>query len=231
MLKSFGIELTVPNLIRALRHDNSLIQINAAMVLGRMKEQTAIPALEASLADESQSVRIAAADALLNMGNKTGLTVLTDALKSEDKDIAVIAASTLCTKSIPAGFQTLKSLVSADQAHIRRLALLNMDGCAGYADEKKGIFLKATRDENKEVRLTALESLSRAPDQSVVDVLIKTLRDGDEVIRYAADKWLKQITQRSFNFRHTDPPEKREEAIGKWESWWRNNRDGFEFNR
>lgn len=231
VLTSFGIEPTVPNAIQALRSQNSLIQINAAKLLGRMKEPTAIPALLTTLEDESESVRVAAAEALLSLGNKTGLTVLTAALRSQDKDVVVSAASTLCNNNIPESFQTLKSLVTAEPAYIREIALLAIESCNVPSNEKKSLFFQATRDSNKNVRLTALEGLSRVPDQFVVDLLIKTLRDNDEVLRFAADKWLKQITHQSFKFGHTDPLERREEAIRKWELWWRENRERFDFNK
>lgn len=79
---------------------------------------------------------------------------------------------------------------------------------------------RAAQDPGKRVRLAALEVLTASPDQRVIDLLIGALRDDDEVVRFGANKWLEQLTQQSLGFRPTDPEEKRETAVRRWEAWW-----------
>lgn len=226
ILSSFGIGLTTDDLIRALRHRNLLIRASAAEVLGTRKEQSAMAPLLEGLQDEALTVRVTVAEALLKLGNQAGLGALNQALVSEDKDLALNAASVLCRRGDQAGISVVKNLTEAAESRLRKLALIALKDCADFA-EKRELFLRAARDPDKNVRLTALEVLVASPDQPLIDLLIKLLRDKDEVLRFAGNKWLEQISHRSFGFRHTDPEGRREDAVRQWESWWQNNKERF----
>ena len=106
------------------------------------------------------------------------------------------------------------------------MALFGLRDCKA-ADEVRALFFEAARDENHDVRLSAMEELAKEPDARVVTLLILSLSDPDDGVRYGANKWLEDITQQSFGFRHTASPHMRNEAIERWDSWRKANADGF----
>lgn len=226
ILQGFGIALTTPAVIEALEHQNVIIRSRAVEVLGKRKELSATSPLLERLQDDNVLVRVAAAEALLNLGNNAGLNILKEALASENKDVVLQAASVLCNYEDENGISTLKALLTASEWYIRKMAITVLERCANFP-EKQTFFLRAAHDRNTNVRLTALEALVSVPDQAVIDLLIQTLKAKDDVLRFAANKWLQQLTHQSFGFRHTAPLEQREDATRKWESWWKDNKDQF----
>lgn len=75
------------------------------------------------------------------------------------------------------------------------------------------------------LRLAAAFALGDAGIYAGVPVLIEALRLNDTTIRSAAVHKLRQYTRQHFDFDPNAPPEKREEAIGRWNAWWSRNGD------
>lgn len=224
VLRGYGIELSSPKLIEALNHHNPLVRGMAAEVLGDRGERSATAALLERLHDESLAVRVAAAAALLNLGNNAGEGLLQETLGGQDNDLAVQAASVLCRHANQAGLATLKHLVEAPEPNRRKMALIALVQCGDFA-EGRDLFMRATADVDKSVRLAALGALTERRDPGVIDLLIRALGDDDEVVRFAAHKWLQTLTGQSFGFRPTDKLQERQHAVHKWEVWWAQNRE------
>ena len=55
------------------------------------------------------------------------------------------------------------------------------------------------------------------------------LRAEDEGLRRAAVGSLRRLTGQSFGFDPSAEEALRDEAVAKWEAWWSENRDVFEF--
>lgn len=51
--------------------------------------------------------------------------------------------------------------------------------------------------------------------------LIAKLASEDSFERLRAIEELERLTQRTFGFRFNDPPEERQEAVRRWNDWWK----------
>lgn len=99
-----------------------------------------------------------------------------------------------------------------------------------YGDAGKGAALiQASRDENERVRGAAVSALAGVKEKPVIEALIARLADSDFQVRYAAITRLKEFTGETHGYSHLPPPEKSAAAIQKWQAWWQQNRDTFNF--
>src|SRR3954454_12443612 len=71
----------IDDLTRALTTDPSYkVRVQAALVLGKLKDKRAVPALQVALKDENESVRGVAAGSLGQIGDKSAAAALQEAV-------------------------------------------------------------------------------------------------------------------------------------------------------
>ena len=72
------------------------------------------------------------------------------------------------------------------------------------------------------------EALGNLRVKEAITYLIRGLTDSDQRTRGVANNALMVTTGRSMAFKPGGRPEAREEAVGKWQEWWEENKDTFE---
>jgi HEAT repeat protein len=168
VLAENGVPETAPDLIRALRHDFSIVKIAAAHTLGKKGERGAIPALRRLLADPDPEVKIKAVEVLHRLGDASGFRVLVEEAKNKDARIRLSAVAT--------GARFAASAADRPQA----VALL----------------AAALRDEDKDVRGAAAAGLGDAGDRSAVPELQRALGvETDVTVRLVIEQQLRKLGQ------------------------------------
>jgi len=98
--------------------------------------------------------------------------------------------------------------------------------------------LRIVRDskDNEDVRYWALTALSQIADNSVITLLIDTLKDRAPNIRARADEQLKKLagwkSPHSISVYRQDISAKELDlAVSSWRQWWKNTQPKFKFDR
>jgi HEAT repeat protein len=191
--------IATPALVRALSSGTPEVRRRAALVLGDLKEASAVPSLAAALVDTDRRVRVAAAEALESLGTEGAVQAMLVAAGAMDD----VATRLLCLNGLAALGRSppARLLVEAVRhAPLRRVALRLLAGC----DEPAAmpVCLDALADRaraNREAALVCLESLrahglspeelERARDLLSADdfqVIREALRSADPGPRTAA---------------------------------------------
>ncbi len=199
----------VDHVLPALHDSDKEVRIEAAKILGKLKDERAATSLVAALHDRESEVREVAADALREIGARQAMEPLVAALKDENTGVRWRAANALDALGW--------SPANDDQRVLQLVALGKLDKAAnfgGIAIEpimsvlKSGVYYKrmqavealsligdarvvkpliaALRDEDNHVRATAVEALASIGDARAVEPLIAALRDKDNRVRASA---------------------------------------------
>lgn len=80
-----------------------------------------------------------------------------------------------------------------------------------------------------EVTFEAAAVLVERAHKQGIPVLIRALRHDDPNIQRKAALILRAATRQYFGFHVTDPRDKREYCVGRWEEWWAKNGADFQF--
>ncbi len=178
-------------LITTLEADDARARQAAAAALGQMGPDAAdaIPALVGRLADPDQAVRNSAAYTLVTVG-APGVLALLATLEEGREPARTVAARALTNSYLP-HFRVASELyaMTRDESPARRKrsleALRAIRVASGLATQAA---LARIQDPVAEVRMAAIETLSRLPepDETVVRALTAALRDEAAGIRAAA---------------------------------------------
>lgn len=95
-------------------------------------------------------------------------------------------------------------------------------------DRKIGPLIRGTRDPVGHVRRASVSSLENIKEKEVIDALIERLSDSDEGVRQEAFRLLQLFTGKSFEYNPFDPLHL-QESINRWRTWWKESKEGFEF--
>ena len=157
-------KVAVPDLIRALRDVNTNARKSAAIALGHIGRaaEEAVPALIQALTDKDHPVRRYAAWALgrIGLAAKAAVPDLSQALKDENTKVrqtAVTALGQIGPAAVPALTQALKDT----DVSLYRGAILALGKIGPAAKAAVPVLRKATKDEDRSVRLWAWEALRR----------------------------------------------------------------------
>ena len=82
---------------------------------------------------------------------------------------------------------------------------------------------------NQQTKLACIQSLYAMRARQAIPALIEGLKSDDESVRKACIKALQTQAGRNHGYYADDAAEKRNEAIAKWEQWWKENAETFEF--
>lgn len=108
-------------LAQALQNDEvALVRTRAAIALGALADERAVPVLEAALLDPNSSVRIQAIHALSKIGGDRAISALGDVLlHSNDTVQRVVAAQSLALQNGPVAQQYLDAVANDPDKQIR----------------------------------------------------------------------------------------------------------------
>jgi HEAT repeat protein len=173
----------VHRLVDVLKNDkDGRVRQQAALALGEMKAQSAIPDLRAALDDKGE-VAFAAAKALTNMGDESGRDTL----------VAVLAGTRKTNPGI-----TTNAVRDAQRRikHPEGLILMGADAAAGTMFAPAGMGLNAIeqtaglRSKGSPGRAAAAAYLEKDPEPYAVTLLEWALEDDSKLVRVAASKAL-----------------------------------------
>jgi HEAT repeat protein len=173
----------VRRLVDVLKNDkDGRVRQQAALALGEMKAQSAIPDLRAALDDKGE-VAFAAAKALTNMGDESGRDTL----------VAVLAGTRKTNPGI-----TTNAVRDAQRRikHPEGLILMGADAAAGTMFAPAGMGLNAIeqtaglRSKGSPGRAAAAAYLEKDPEPYAVTLLEWALEDDSKLVRVAASKAL-----------------------------------------
>ncbi len=163
-------------LLSALKSKKARVKSAAALALGRMGAEDAIPHLSEVLRNEKNpEVKWSAAWALAEIGRKS-LRALISALNDEDECVRWCAVEALGKLKDERAVDHLIKLLNDDARNVRSGAAWAL----GEIGDKNAIehLIKALGDRDAIVVENVMEALMRFPEDVVVDPLIKALGDG-----------------------------------------------------
>jgi len=176
-------EPAVEPLIQALGAENPDIRENAAVTLGKIKDERAVQPLIEMLPDEEWEIEKAATDALIEIG-EPAVEPLIVILRDENEDIF------LQTKVIAvlAGIKDERAILPMIQALKEKPELqADLGYCLGLMGEPAvEPLIKALEDDNPNVRVRAAEALGILGDERAIGPLTDALNDEDETVRIFA---------------------------------------------
>jgi HEAT repeat protein len=197
-LQAYGINLTIPDLKKALHHTQPVIRENAAIILGKRKEKSAIPDLKGLLKDNYIYARIAAAEALFIMGDESGIPVLFEILKAANIPARLRAASTLADIGKVEGYETITHILKDNDPMDRLNAVRILPRFLRFKEPNikvvSDLIKVLQQDKDARVRSAAADELKNFSGNEIVEAFKKALEeDKDDVVHGIAEQYLKKI--------------------------------------
>jgi len=90
---------------------------------------------------------------------------------------------------------------------------IGCDPTAGLTRQEK------LQHEDPTVRAAEIAQAAAESDRSALPYLVNRLTDTEQGVRWAAIYALEQMTDKTFGYRHYDPPSQRAEAVARWRAW------------
>jgi len=184
----------LPCLLRARSTDDERTRERIAGILGRIRHPDALAALHAMLRDESEAVQREAIAGIGSQGRAESVSVLKPFLVAKDPRVRLQTAMAL--GRIGRSDESARSSV---------LALLRL----------------SSADDDHRIRKAAVVGMGLLNHPAAIPVLIMRLRDENATVRTLAHLFLKKLSGVEFDYCPTDDIAWREEAIRKWEAWWK----------
>ncbi len=91
-------------------------------------------------------------------------------------------------------------------------------GCAPTAPAGGALYARLQSD-SPFTRARAVVQAAEARDDGAIPYLVDRLTDSERSVRLFAIRSLQKLTGRTFGYRHYDPPDKRQKAVGQWRHW------------
>jgi HEAT repeat protein len=187
----------------ALSDSKPQVRVAAALVLGELHANSAIPKLEVALSDKEPSVALAAAHSLLTLKDATAYQVYYEILAGERKGSKGLVAGELDTLKDPRkmallgfqegigfvpfagiGYTAIRTIVKDDSSPVRAAAAKVLAGDPDIATEDA--LIQAATDKHELVRTAALDALARRGDPAVIDRIASALSDDKDDVKFTA---------------------------------------------
>lgn len=197
-LQAYGINLTIPDLIKTLHHTQPVIRENAAIILGKRKEISAISDLKGLLKDDYIYARIASAEALFIMGDDSGIPVLLEILKADNIPARLRSASTLADIGKMDGYETVTRILKDNDPMDRLNAVRILPKFLRFKEPNINVVPDLVKvlhqDQDERVRRAAADELKNFNGNEVIEAFKKSLEeDKDDVVHGIAEQYLKNI--------------------------------------
>jgi HEAT repeat protein len=187
-LGQIGSARAIEPLINRLNDNDKDVRMGVAAALGQTRSARAIEPLINRLNDNDKDVRMGVAAALGQIDSDKVVDLLIPKLQDKKIDRRILAVKALKGKSSIKALEALIHLLEDKESSIRieTIHLLkNMNNESRIVEA----IIKKLDDENKDVRLTAVEAFTWMPPIQAIEPLISRLNDIDEdpqVRSYAA---------------------------------------------
>jgi len=185
-LQAYAINLTIPDLKKALHHSLPVIRENAAIILGKRKERSAISDLNGLLKDNYIYARIAAAEALSIMGDDSGIPVLFEILKAANIPARLRAASTLADIGKVEGYETVTQVLKNNEPMDRLNAVRILPRFLRFKEPNINVvpvLIKVLhQDQDASVRRAAADELKNFSGNELVEAFKKSLEEDEDVV-------------------------------------------------
>jgi HEAT repeat protein len=157
----------------------------AVEVLKAKKTPTVIKTLEKKLQSNNEVIRAKASKVLGELGDTSSIPVLQKHLTDEDYVVRIYAAEALSHFNDP---KLLDDLIKAAKNTVPFTNEGAVKALGNYKEKEVIQILTrfAKQDEDFEVRIAAINSLSKISDSSSLDIFLNSLNDKDEYVRKAA---------------------------------------------
>jgi HEAT repeat protein len=184
-------ERTIPELVKALNHEDSDVRKSAAEALGRIGSDATIPGLVKALNDGNSFIARIAAEALGRIGSDSAIPGLVKALNHEDSDVRKSAAEALGKIDSDSAIPGLVKALNHKDSLVRWVAAKAL-GKIG-SDSAIPELVKALNDENSFVRWVAAKALGKIGSDSAISKLVKALSHEDSSVRESVVEVLGKI--------------------------------------
>jgi len=214
-------ERTIPELVKALNHEDSDVRKSAAEALGKIGSDATIPGLVKALNDENSFIAKIAAEALGRIGSDSAIPELVKALNHEDSDVRKSAAEALGKIDSDSAIPGLVKALNHKDSLVRRVAA-NALGKIG-SDSAIPELVKALNDENSFVRWVAANALGKIGSVVAISKLVKALSHEDSSVRESVAEVLGKIGSvatipgliKALNDENSSAPTIAAEALGR----------------
>lgn len=172
------------------------VRLSAATSLGLIGDIKAIEPLKATAfkTDENPQVRWWAITSLGMLNNPKVISSLINILMhEEDTTLKSAAASALGNMRHPNAVEALDQALSHENTSVRRHAIVALGQIGEPAISP---IIKALKDQDKLVRLSATSSLERIGNPQVIQALETVLGDPDETIRKTAQRAIAKLREK-----------------------------------
>lgn len=200
--------------LSALHDPDPKVRMNAASVLGILREKDAVKPLISALKDPDSGVRTNAAGALGKIGDRKAIPALIKAIKDPEPMVRVNSISSLAMLRDGRAIKPIVGALNDPDTDVRRGAagslwsLLNPQEQISFLSgpkeqlEPKGLkytgklkpgiekpLVKALTDEDVEVRFNAANTVENFSNPGIIDALMKALKRGDVAVVGGADRF------------------------------------------
>jgi HEAT repeat protein len=177
----------VEPLIATLKDSDEEVRLEVVKALGNLRDSRAVESLITVLKNHDKEVRSRAAEALGEQRNIQALEPLIAALKDTYKEVRASAAEALGKLEDERAAEFLIAVLSDTDENVRQMTILGL----GYIWHLSDLIQLGNND--SKIRLRAAEVLGELGDKRVVEPLIATLKDSNELVRAAAVKALGKL--------------------------------------
>lgn len=175
-----GYKARIDEVAALLSSDNAEVRLRAAEALGRLKAAGAVPSIAPLMKDRDRWVALRAAEALGRIGSSRAADELAKVLVSQDPYLKTAALRGLAAAGEKSHFDSVKPLLDDPSPMVRRAAL----EAAAKADRGRARerLLRAFERGTPREKSTALELLGASGASDDLPLLVRTLRDGEDVL-------------------------------------------------
>ena len=171
-------------ILRLLSDPDADVRHNAAHLVGRLRDKSAVGALAKLVGDPSSDVRQAAIQAIGELGDPAAAVAVEPGLSDTDADVREQAINAIEELKAPMAEATLLRLMRDRDADVRQQAA-HMAGNRSVVGAIPTL-RRMLEDPNADVRESAVDALGNIPDSAAYDALRAALTSNDAKVRRSA---------------------------------------------
>jgi len=183
-LSRLPVGVSRPRAISMLKEKNPVLRRNYSMLLGLLREKSAVDALTFALKDAEVPVRMAAVEALSRIGGEDAEKALQTALTDEIPEIRRVATLTLGETGSRHALENILLVARDEDDWVRAAAAQTLAHFT--SEESEQTLVSMLEDPCGLVRVAAMETLARVGGEKCFPVLQTALKDVDAEIRRSA---------------------------------------------
>jgi HEAT repeat protein len=196
LIERSATEAVLPDLMRAVRHEDVTIRAYMARILARFSTEAVRDTLSSLLNDPRKEVRQVALEGLASLKMPLEFGSICQMLRDPDPAIHTKAKEILMQVRDPQAARYLVEILQDDAEDVQQRAVEVLNTVQDSAPIR--VLLEALRSKEWWVKVRAFEAMRTAGRSKLFDAVLTFLKDPDEYIRSSAVEILKK-DQRAFN--------------------------------